>query len=168
MKPICFAVLCAVPFLTAVQSMASEKMQVVGLIENVRVDPEGLVFSAKMDTGADHSSVNARGVHRFKRKGEKWVRFRIVNDEGRSVTLERKLVRSARIKRPLGKSHKRPVVMLRICLGTFSREVQVNLVDRSRFRNKFLVGRSFMRDALLVDPSRAFTVQPQCPQRPEG
>ena len=119
MKPICFALLCAVPLLAAVQSIASEKMQVVGLIENVRVEPGGLVFSAKLDTGADHSSVNARQVHRFKRKGEKWVRFEIVNDEGQSVTLERKLVRSARIKRPLGKYHRRPVVMrstpFRVC-----------------------------------------------------
>ncbi len=165
MKAFVFVVLIVIPIMSAMQVIASEPMKVVGLIENVRVDPGGLIFSAKLDTGADHCSVNAHSVHRFKRKGERWVRFQLITGDGTAVSLERQLVRLATIKRHGGKKHKRPVVMLTICLGTVSREVQVNLVDRSRFNYKMLIGRSFMRDAFLVDPSRKFTVEPQCPQR---
>ncbi len=165
MKPFLFALMTIVPIVSAIQVMASEPMKTVGLIENVRVDPGGLIFSAKLDTGADHSSVNAHAVHRFKRRGVRWVRFQLISGDGKTVSLERELVRLASIKRPGGKKQKRPVVMLTICLGNVSREVQVNLVDRSRFNYKMLIGRSFMRDALLVDPSLKFTVEPQCPQR---
>ncbi|MFH1115829.1 MAG: RimK/LysX family protein [Pseudomonadota bacterium] len=165
MKTSVSALIIVIPLVLAIQASASEQMKTVGLIENVRVAPGGLIFSAKMDTGADHSSVDALSVHRFKRKGVRWVRFRLIADDGRSVTLERELVRLTAIKKPGMKKHTRPVVMLTICLGTVSREVQVNLVDRSRFNYKMLIGRSFMKDAFLVDPSRKFTVEPQCPLR---
>ncbi len=149
-----------------VQIAQSAEPQTVGLIENVRVDPGGLIFRAKLDTGADHCSINAQNVHRFKRQGERLVRFQIVNDEGRSVTIERRLVRVAKIKRPTGERHKRPVVMLAVCLGSLYREVQVNLVDRTQFRNKLILGRSFMKDALLVNPAVKHTIEPKCPPKP--
>lgn len=167
MKPLFLGLLFVIPFFAVAQSIASEGMTVVGVIEHVRVDPGGLIFSAKLDTGADHSSLHARSIHRFKRGGESWVRFKMVNDQGQSVQLERKLVRLTRIKSPEGKQRRRPVVMLTLCLGNISRSVQVNLVNRSRLRNKMIVGRSFMRNALVVDPARKFTVEPKCPQQPE-
>lgn len=145
-----------------VRNAGSGEMRTVGLIENVRVDPGGLSFRAKLDTGADHCSVNAQSIHRFKRKGVRWVRFRLVDDEGRSIPFERKLVRVTKIKRAADKRQKRPVVMLTICLGTLSREVQVSLVDRTQFRNQMILGRSFMKGALLVNPSQSHTVEPQC------
>jgi len=165
MKRFLFALLIVIPIISGRQVVAAEPTKVVGLIENVRVDPGGLNFIAKLDTGADHSSVNAQSVQRFKRRGERWVRFQLVTGDGRTVPLERELVRLASIKRHGEKKHKLPVVMLTLCLGNISREVQVNLVDRSRFNYKMLIGRSFMRDAFLVDPSRKFTVEPQCPDR---
>jgi hypothetical protein len=145
---------------------ASSETPVVGLQENVRVDPGGLIFAAKLDTGADHSSIHAEDVSLLERDGETWVRFQLVTAEGRSVQLERKLVRLARIKKAVGKKKARPVVTLRICRGSISREIEVNLVDRSGFRNRMIIGRSFMTDALLVDPSRQFTAEPRCPRRP--
>ncbi|MDQ7783353.1 MAG: RimK/LysX family protein [Desulfomonilaceae bacterium] len=166
MKVFLFALLIVTPMALTVQTSASEKTTVVGLIEDVRVDPGGLIFSAKMDTGADHSSVNAQSIHRFRRRGVRWVRFDLVNADGTTASLERRLVRLVTIKRSEGKKSKRPVVRLTICMGTISREVEVNLVDRSRFNYKMLIGRSFMEDNVLVDPSRKFTIEPQCPQQP--
>lgn len=165
MKLFLIALLIVIPIIPGKQVLAAEPAKVVGLIENVRVEPGGLIFKAKLDTGADHSSVNAQSIHRFKRKGERWVRFQLVTSDGNAVSLERELVRSTSIKESAGKQLRRPVVMLTLCLGNISREVQVNLVDRSRFNYKMLIGRSFMRDAFLVDPSTKFTVEPQCPQR---
>ena len=139
--------------------------QTVGLVESVRIDPSGLVVDAKVDTGADNSSIHASNVVRFKRRGESWVRFQVVNSEGKSETLERELVRVAKIKSPTGKSQKRPVVMLGVCLGNTYREVQVTLVDRSRFSYRMIIGRSFLVDDFLVDPSKKYTVRPVCPGR---
>lgn len=141
---------------------ADRAKRTAGLVERVRVEPSGLIVDAKLDTGADNSSIHASDIVRFKRRGESWVRFRIVGPKGGSETIERPLVRIARIKRPTGKSQKRPVVMLGICLGTFYKEVQVTLVDRSRFRYRMIIGRSFLGNDFLVDPAAKHVVEPAC------
>lgn len=146
-------------------STAANAKEVIGLVENVRIEPGGLVIDAKIDTGADNSSVHASDLVRFKRRGESWVRFRVIKLDGTSETLERELVRVARVKRPTGKSQRRPVVMLGLCLGTTYRDVEVTLVDRSRFRYRMIVGRSFLGNDFLVDPSTKHTTQPACPKR---
>ncbi len=146
-------------------STAAYAKEVIGLVESVRIEPGGLVVDAKIDTGADNSSIHASDVVRFKRRGESWVRFRVVTHNATSETLERELVRVARVKRPTGKSQRRPVVMLGLCLGTAYREVEVTLVDRSRFRYRMIIGRSFLGNDFLVDPSKKNTTQPACPKR---
>lgn len=153
--------------LTLTVSAVADTKPVVGLVEKVRIYPGDLILSAKVDTGADNSSLHAPEVTRFNRADEKWVRFEVVDEDGHSVTLERKIVRIARIKRPQGRRQRRPVVMLGICLGNIYRQVQVTLVDRGRLRYPMLIGRSFMQDALLVDPSLRFTVEPRCSNAPE-
>jgi hypothetical protein len=158
-----FSTITLVALLSLTASVCAK--QEVGLVESVRIDPGGLVVHAKIDTGADNSSIHATDVARFKRRGQSWVRFRIVNSEGKGETLEREVVRVARIKRPTGKSQKRRVVMLGVCLGNTYREAQVTLVDRSRFRYRMIIGRSFLLDDFLVDPSKKYTVRPECPRR---
>jgi hypothetical protein len=146
----------------AVASAAGDSRTVVGLVEEVKITPGGLTLEAKLDTGADHSSLHAVNISRFRRGSERWVRFDVVNAEGDRVTLERELARVSRIKSPDDRPQKRPTVMLGVCLGNVYKEIEVNLVDRSRFRNKMLIGRSFMKDKLLVDPSKKNTVKPTC------
>lgn len=160
--------LCSVTLLIVALGFSSDTYgkEVVGLVETVRIQPSGLIVDAKIDTGADNSSIHASDVHRFKRRGDSWVRFRVENREGKSETLERELVRVARVKRPSGKSQKRPVVMLGICLGTIYREVEVSLVDRSRFRYRMIIGRSFLGKDFLVDPSKKYLREPACRDRP--
>jgi hypothetical protein len=135
---------------------------IFGWVERARISPAHVVLSAKLDTGADHSSLNVGHVTAFQRDGEDWVRFEVTSDEGKTETLERKLVRTAKIKRHSGPRQERPVVRLGICIGNFYGETEVNLVDRSRFKYQLLIGRSFMQDKLLVDPSRQYTSEPQC------
>lgn len=168
MKELFFALFVAVPILAFSQCLAADKGRVIGVVENVRVDPGGILFNAKMDTGADNSSVNASVVRRFKRRGESWVLFELINAEGDSVTIERKLVRSAKIKGLSKSRKKRPVVLLTLCVAGVAKEVEVNLVDRTGFRNKMIVGRSFLRHGFLVDPSLKHTVEPSCPPAPKN
>ncbi|MEJ2719013.1 MAG: ATP-dependent zinc protease [Deltaproteobacteria bacterium] len=146
----------------AASTMSADDRQVVGLLEKVRISPGDLVVIAKLDTGADHSSLHAVNIERFVRGGEKWVRFSVVNYKGQNVTLERKVVRESRIKRHKRRAPPRPVVKMGLCLGNVYRRALVNLVDRSRFRCRMIIGRSFMGDRLLVDPSKKFTVEPTC------
>ncbi|MEW6113012.1 MAG: RimK/LysX family protein [Thermodesulfobacteriota bacterium] len=149
-------------FTIGATSAAAESRTVVGLVEEVKITPGGITLEAKLDTGADHSSLHAVNISRFRRGSERWVRFDVVNAEGDRVTLERELARVSRIKSPDDRPQKRPAVMLGVCLGNVYKEIEVNLVDRSRFRTKMLIGRSFMKDKLLVDPSKKNTVKPTC------
>jgi len=146
-------------------AFASEK-HMVGWLEKARIFPGGYQVSAKIDTGADNSSLNVRNFTAFQREGQEWARFTVTDDSGKEHKLEKKIVRLAKIKRHSGPRQERPVVLLGICVGAVYREVEVNLVDRSKFKYPLLVGRSFMSGALTVDPSKTYAVEPNCPGAP--
>ena len=139
--------------------------QVVGWVEKARISPGNIVLAAKMDSGADNSSLNVPDFTEFERNGEKWVRFELVSDNGHNTVIERKLVRVAKIKRHGGSRQIRPVVLMGICVGNYYRQVEVNLVDRSNFKYPLLIGRSFMQDKILIDPSVQYTLEPACEER---
>ncbi len=141
--------------------LAGQK-KVVGWIEKVRIYPGGLTIRAKLDTGADNSSLDAANLTKFERDGRPWVRFDLDNHEGNRVTIERPLVREAIIKRHFHQGQKRPVVKIGVCLGRFYKETEVNLVDRTGFNYRMLIGRKFMEGAVIIDPAVKYTVEPQC------
>ena len=148
-------------FSFGMDAYAGEK-QVVGWVEKIRVFPGNLIIKAKLDTGALNSSLHAVGVEEYTHQGERWVRFGIENWQNRTAAFEKKVVRTARIKEHDRVSSQRPVIRLGICLGTVFKEVEVNLIDRSRYKYRMLVGRSFLKDSFVVDPALVFTIDPQC------
>ena len=144
---------------------ASDKKE-IGWIEKVRVYPGDIEFKAKMDTGALTSSINAKNINEFEKDGEEWVRFEIVNKNEVSSTVELPLVREATIKRHFGRKQKRHVVVFGICLGNIYKETEVTLVDRHGFIYAMLIGRRFLKNDFILDPSEQFTSSPKC-QLPE-
>ncbi len=146
--------------------------QTVGWIEKVKISPGNLELVAKVDSGADNSSINAVDIEIFRRTGEKLVRFTVKNEQGESVTLERPLVRIAKIKGRVDETGKRaeprrrPVVILGICMAGVYKEAQVNLTDRRHFKYPMLIGRSYMGANFLIDPSKKRTARPLCAQVP--
>jgi len=141
--------------------------EVVGWVEKVRIYPGNVVIRAKLDTGARNSSLNASHITEFTRNGEEWVRFEVTGRNGKTVTIESKVHRVAKVKRQDEKPERRLAIVLGICLGSFYKEVEVNLVDRSHFIYQMLIGRSFMRGKLIVDPSATYTTKPICKGVPE-
>jgi hypothetical protein len=134
----------------------------VGWLERVQIYPENLTLRAKLDTGAKTSSLNASNIKEFERQGEKWIRFDVVDRRGKTETLERKLIRSIKIKEHNTDPVERPAVQLGICLGNVYQEVEVNLTDRSVFNYPMLIGRNFLRGAFIVDAAAKFTIKPHC------
>ncbi len=140
--------------------------EVVGWVEKARIHPGGLVVKTKIDTGAKTSSLHCECSTIIKHNGETWVRFTLINYDGEKTTLEKKVERFATVKRHFGKAHERPVVKLGICLGHTYKEAEVNLIDRSGFNYQMLIGRSFLREDFLVDPSATFVAKPECKNSP--
>ena len=81
----------------------------VGAVEYVKVTPPGVVYEARMDTGAAGSSIHASNIVRFERDGEKWVRFDLNNPKGEPYTLERQVLRRVKIRQPGNEGYDRRV-----------------------------------------------------------
>lgn len=136
--------------------------QIVGWVEYVTIFPENLKVKAKLDTGATNSSLNAANVAEFKRKGETFVRFDLTNWKGRIETIEAKVIREAKIKQHNSQPELRLVIRIGLCIGKVSKEVEVNLVNRSNFNYQMLIGRSFLKGDFVIDPAKSFTLQADC------
>lgn len=139
---------------------------VVGWIERVKLGPEGVVILAKLDTGANTSSLHASEIRSYIRDGDDWVAFDLIDEKGGKAHFERKVVRISRIKRQGGGIQERPTILMGVCLGKVYRVTQVNLVDRKGFNYKFLVGRRFLAEHFAVDPARMYMVEPTCELKP--
>lgn len=144
-------------------AQADNSAVVAGWAESVTIDKQGIGVLAKLDTGAQNSSLNGRHIEVIDRAGQSMVRFDIQDRDGRRHSLELPLVRYATIKRHFGNSQTRPVVMLSVCLANHSKTIEVNLVDRSGFDYPMLLGRSFLAPDFLVDSSRKNITRPTCP-----
>jgi hypothetical protein len=134
---------------------------VVGWIEPVKLG-EGVVLPAKLDTGADTSSLHVEALEWKRRDGADWVAFDLIDADERKIRLERKVERIARVKKASGGVQDRPTILLGVCLGNVYRVTEVNLTDRTGFKLPFLVGRSFLAGRFAVDSSRTQTQQPSC------
>ena len=141
---------------------AGAEPTVVGWIETVKLGAEGVIVPAKLDTGADVSSLHVSQVTWLKRPDGDWVAFEIAGADQRTARLERKVQRVARVKKASGGVQERAVVMLGVCLGDTYRVTEVNLTDRTGFKYPFLVGRNFLATRFAVDSSRTDTVSPAC------
>jgi hypothetical protein len=142
---------------------AAGEKTVVGWIEKVRIYPGNFIVHAKLDSGAEYSSLDASNMQIFERDGKSWVRFDLEEKrEGKKLTIERPLLRWAPIKRHNQEPQRRPVISLGLCLGTLYKETEVNLINRKNYQYRMLIGRKFMEGVVVIDPSAKYTVEPEC------
>lgn len=131
----------------------------IGRIENVRLVPPNVVLKARIDTGAETTSIDARNITPFERDGKQWVRFVCVSGK-KEYTIERKVIKNVRIKRHGEDAQDRYVINMRIVLGDVSRVVRVNLNDRDAYKYPVLIGRNFLRDYFIVDVAKRNQLKP--------
>lgn len=148
--------------------------KVLGWAEKAVLQPWGFRVDARLDTGANTASIHARSIERFELDGQPWVRFEleadpskgvIKPDEAHEVKVELPVVREVVIKQKSksGPADKRPVVPLVFCLdGELYRE-EFGLKNREGFDYPLLLGRRFLGGRALVDSTRRFLTEPDCP-----
>lgn len=130
---------------------------VVGTVEKVSLDPPGVMYTARIDSGADGTSIHATDIVPFERDGKRWVRFTLDRPDADSepITMEREVVRRVRIRQAeLDEVERRLVVMLQLTLGSFSDSVEISLTDRSHMEYPVLIGRNILRNNAVVDVSQ--------------
>lgn len=146
------------------EAAEDEERDLFGWVERVELTNVGFELKAKLDTGAETSSLDAIHIKRFRRKGESWVRFTIEDPQSdEEVELERPLIRRVKIKRHEGEPQRRSVVELEVCLGDHRRKVEFSLIDRSEFIYPVLLGRQALAGIAVVDPKETFLFSPDCP-----
>jgi hypothetical protein len=143
-------------------NVLAEPTQAIGWIERVQLQPHKLVLTAKIDTGADNSSIHAENIEVYDRDGEQRVRFEVENRQGQVAKLDLPVERIAYIKRKGAASLERPVVNMQLCIGKSLKQVPINLASRSNFKYRILIGRSYLKDNYLVNAARQFTAEPSC------
>jgi hypothetical protein len=146
---------------------ANECPGVAGWIERVGIADQ--IVEAKLDTGAETSSLGVTAIERIERDGRTWIRFmpairaapRSPNRTG-SAAIEARLLREVRIKRAGAPSELRPVVQLSICLAGQMQTAEFTLTDRKGLDYPALIGRRALIGRFAVDPSRTHLTEPAC------
>jgi len=140
---------------------------ILGQTEWVYVSKVKENFKGRIDTGAATSSINAVDIQRFERDGTKWVRFNLTHAEGETADMiEARVIRIAKIRQSsqLGESVERPVIQLHVRIGDVAQLTEFTLTNRQQMAYPVLIGRTFMRDVILVDVSKEYnTAKYQAP-----
>jgi hypothetical protein len=157
--------------LTGMPVLAGEPVQplaIYGWIETIRLQPENIELEAKLDTGADTSSLDARNIQYFSRDGQDWVHFRISGADGELFSgreFERPVERRILVHGAGGSEH-RVVVRMQLCIGTQMYEEPFSLRDRSDMNYPVLIGRRTLQHLGLVDVRLMHVQPPLCSSPP--
>jgi len=127
--------------------------ELIGAIEWLWMDPPGLHYEARIDTGVETSSLSAADVVEFERDGDDWVRFiHVADGSDEPVEIELPIVRTVLIRQPsVEELDRRVVVEMSIRLGQQVRRTEFTLTDRSSMSFPVILGRAFLMDIYVVD-----------------
>jgi hypothetical protein len=147
-------------------SMAPEARTVIGHTETVFLgDAREMVFDAKVDSGADSSSLHAVEIRTFERSIKQngvtqpvlYVRFKTMDDLGTERVLEKMVSRIDQVKSASG-IRTRYFFLEKLWVHDRAYEVEMNLADRSRLSKKMLVGKNLLNQGYLIDTNKAYVV----------
>ncbi len=125
---------------------------IIGEVEPTYLRDMESVFPARIDTGAETSSIDAQNVKEFERDGESWVSFDIENRATKEKkSFEKKIVRKTTIKRQQGGDEKRVTVNIEIKMGNQYFNKEFTLANREKFEYQVLIGRNILNGLAVVD-----------------
>jgi len=135
------------------------KKEIIGSLEWIYMDPPGHHFRARIDSGAETSSLSASNIVEFERDGDDWVRFTYENDgTDDAADFELPIKRMVSIRQASSEELERRVVIeLDIRLGKQLQTTEFTLTDRTRMTYPVLLGRAFLMDLYVVDVAKSFT-----------
>lgn len=130
----------------------------IGRVEWVEMPNVKLKFKARVDTGAKTTSLHATQIQEVQKNGELFIKFITQDDHGQKVELLKKVITTQRVSNTSGDVSKRYVIKDKILLGPMSKEVNINLNDRSKMQYKFLIGRNILLGQFVVDVAKSHTL----------
>ena len=116
-------------------------------------------IKAKVDTGADNSSLHAFNIERYVEDDRQMVRFDVHTRQRKrkpSVSCVAEVVAERRVKNPGGRIEVRPVIKTRLVVAGEEIEALVNLTTRDEMTFRMLLGRRTVRKKFMIDPGRSY------------
>ncbi|WP_249199433.1 RimK/LysX family protein [Photobacterium sp. GJ3] len=158
-------VVCALnsPFTTAEEgkSRPQEKKSIVGQVETIQISDLEMQYLARIDTGANTTSINAYDIRVLGDKSDdmrenlgNMVEFTTENEKGEKATYKAKIVKVSKIRNAQGVERRYGVKMDLSWNGEHKR-ITVNLRNRSKLEYKLLVGRNWLMGDYLVDVEKS-------------
>ena len=129
---------------------------IVGWLEDITliINDKKITLPAKIDSGADHSSLHAKEIIYYKKDEQTWIKF----TTDKEFVIETLFYKETQIKTKKAGVQSRPVVLLEVCIAGIKRKIEVNLVNRSHFSKPLLIGRSAL-DGVLIDPTKTHLIK---------
>jgi len=141
------------------EATAPLEKTVIGSEELVFLDDLKTQYKARIDTGATTSSLNATDIIEFERDGKKWVRFNFNKAMDNDQIIEAKIARTILIRQANNSEPtRRPIIELPVQLGDIKTLTEFTLADRSHMTFPVLLGRTFLKDIVMVDVARTYTL----------
>jgi len=134
--------------------------RLVGWREWVGLPGTGVEWlKAKVDTGAQTSSLHAFGLQEFDVDGTPWVRFQVhpwQRSSTDAVTIELPVHDRRRVRSSSGHAQKRYVVLMDVRLLGEVIRAEVTLTRRDAMGFRMLIGRELLRKGFLVDAHQSY------------
>lgn len=150
------------------ERMAEEKKITLGWLQSIRLLPETVRLTAKLDTGAKSSAIHAVDVIAYSKDGREYVDFSIPVELKSGVTNLRyslPVIKQSKIKQHDRDLDIRYVVELDFCIAGGIYSAQFSLDDREQFNYPVLLGRDFLKNYFVVDPAQTFVAKYHCPDQ---
>ena len=153
----------ACPAATEAKAVASQLKGklIVGEVEKFFLPAANAVFNARIDSGAETSSIDSRNIVRFERDGNNWVRFDLpIPGNEEMLTLEKEISRGVKVLQSnTDDAERRVVVELQFAIGSHAQLAEFTLTDRSHLSHQVLIGRNVLRDVMLIDVGKEFATK---------
>ncbi len=135
-------------------------LPLIGWKEWVSLPELGIpAIKAKIDTGARTSALHAYTFEGFRRDATDMVRFS-VHPLQRRCDIERhceaEVLEHRSVKNSGGQVEERYVIRTLVEVGDLSWPIEITLTNRTGMRFRMLLGRTTVRDRLLIDPGKAY------------
>jgi hypothetical protein len=148
----------------------SPPKMILGRVEWVWIEKLDDFVKARVDTGARSSSIHATDIQYFERDGKNWVRFKMhthkttkeskPTEKAEAIvepTYEVPVLRMVKIRQAsASEMERRPVVKLRVRIDQFEDDAEFTLTNRGGMIYPVLLGRSFLKDVMVVDVANSF------------
>lgn len=133
---------------------AVEKI-VLGRIEWVTIGSKKMRLKARVDSGAQTSSLHAENIIEKTIDGKKYVQFESFDAKKNKYIFLEEVIKKSTVRNSDGNTSRRYVIKINLTIGTKEHEINVNLNNREDLKYNFLIGRNLLMGNYIVDVSQS-------------